>query len=76
MAVNDIKKSLDTAKIPTQLEPSTLSRFDGKHPVGVTLTTRNGVNFVWDATSPDTFAPFYTTFLSGEPGDVATELRR
>ena len=67
-----IKRSLGAAKIPAQREPSTLRRFNDKHPDDATFTPwRKERILVWDATCPDTLAPSCTTFLSGEQGDVA-----
>ena len=57
-AINSIiHRSLSTAKIPSRLEPTGLSRTDRKRPDGVTLIPwQSGKILVWDATCPDTFA--------------------
>ena len=55
-ALNDIVcRALSSAHVPAQLEPSGLSRGDGKRPDGVTIATL-GKPLVWDATCPDTYA--------------------
>ena len=58
-AMSDIiHRTLTSAKVPSRLEPSGLHRSDGKRPDGITMIPwRNGKLLVWDATSPDTFAP-------------------
>jgi len=55
-AVNDlIKRVLTAAEIPARLEPSCLSRNDGKRPHGLTLVPwSHGRCLVWDFTCPDT----------------------
>ena len=60
-AVNDIiHKSLISARVPARMEPSGLSRSDGKRPDGVTsVPGKSGKLLVWDVTCPDTFAPSY-----------------
>ena len=57
-AINSIvHRSLTAAKIPSRLEPTGLSRTDGKRPDGVSLISwQSGKILVWDATCPDTFA--------------------
>ena len=69
---NIIHRSLATANVPSHLEPSGLERADGKHPDGVTVIPwRSGKHLVWDATSPDTFAPSYLMSATSEAGVVA-----
>ena len=69
---NIIHRSLATANIPSRLEPSGLSRSDGKRPDGVTITpwTRGRI-LIWDATCIDTFAPSYVEEATREAGSVA-----
>lgn len=56
--MNDIVcRALSSAHVPAQLEPSGLSRGDGKRPDGVTIAPWSlGKPLVWDATCPDTYA--------------------
>jgi hypothetical protein len=58
-AVNDLlKRALNSAEIPAILDPSSLSRNDGKRPDGLTvLPWASGRCLVWDFTCPDTLAP-------------------
>ena len=58
-SLNDIiKRCLDTAKIPSHLEPSGLYRSDGKRPDGASVVPwTRGKILVWDATCVDTLAP-------------------
>ena len=60
-AVNDIvRRSLDSARIPSHLEPSGLFQSDGRRPDGASIVPRKeGKILVWDATCPDTLAPSY-----------------
>ena len=72
-ALNDIfKRALFAAHMPSRLEPTGLSRTDGRRPDGVTLAPwKCGQLLVWDATCPDTYAPSYRTHATTEPGRVA-----
>ena len=72
-AINNIVyRAMSAAKIPSRLEPSGLSRSDGKRPNGVSVVPwRNGKLLIWDATSPDTFAPSYSSLASADAGLVA-----
>ena len=77
-AINDtIKRSLNAAKIPCQLEPNGLFRSDGKRPDGATMVPWSGGKvLVWDATCPDTLAPSYSSLATREAGVVAEEAER
>ena len=57
-AINEIIcRSLTSVNVPSLLEPSGLSRSDGKRLDRVTVTPwSSGKPLVWDATCPDTFA--------------------
>ena len=57
MAINDIvKQSLSSAQIPSTLEPTGLSRSDGKRLDGVTIAQwQAGRMLVWDVSCTDTF---------------------
>ena len=77
-AMNDIiHRTLTSAKVPSRLEPSRLEPSgihcsDGKRPDGITtIPWRNGKLLVWDATSPDTFAPLHVSKATSEAGAVA-----
>ena len=72
-AFNDIVKcSLDSAKVPSHLEPSGLYRSDGKCPDGATVVPWQGRKIlVWDAICSDTLAPSLRDVAIREPGAVA-----
>ena len=57
-ALNDVvKRSLQSAGLPSILEPTGLDRGDGKRPDGMTIFPYSkGRSLVWDATCVDTFA--------------------
>ncbi len=65
-------RTLNSAKIPSRLEPSCLQRSDGKCPDGITMVPwKCGKLLVRDATCPDTFAKSYTLSATSEAGLVA-----
>ena len=69
-----MKRSLNSARIPSHLEPSGLYRSDGRRPDGAAIVPwKNGKGLVWDATCPDTLAPSYVLIASAETGAVARE---
>ena len=72
-AINDILyRALTSARIPCKLEPSGLTRSDGKRPDGVTMVPwKNGKPLVWDATVSDTLAPSYCDVATSQTGGVA-----
>lgn len=72
-AVNDlIKRALVSANVPAMLEPTSLSRDDGKRPDGLTvLPWANGRCLVWDFTCPDTLAASHLNRAVMSPGAVA-----
>ena len=72
-AINDIlHRALSSAKVPSRLEPTSLTRSDGKRPDGVTLIPwKNGKLLVWDATCPDTLAQSYRMNATSGVGAVA-----
>ena len=74
-AVNDlIKRALASADVPARLEPSTLSRDDGKRPDGLsTAPWKEGRCLVWDFTCPDTLAVSHLDRAVSGPGAVATD---
>jgi len=73
-ALNDIiKRSLATAEIPSRLEPTSLSRSDGKRPDGMTVMPwKQGRCMVWDVTCPDTLASSHLNYAVTGPGAVAS----
>jgi hypothetical protein len=72
-ALNDIvQRSLASADIPSTLEPSGLSRSDGKRPDGLTFVPwERGRPLLWDATVPDTMAQSYRSTAVTGGGCVA-----
>ena len=74
-ALNDlIKNSLATAEIPSRLEPTSLSRSDGKRPDGISLMPwKQGRCLVWDVTCCDTLAHSHLNRAVTGPGVVATD---
>ena len=69
-----LKRSLSSAKIPSKLEPSGISKSDGKRPDGVTLCPwKCGRILVWDFTCPDTFSTSHVSLAACEAGNVANE---
>ena len=69
-----IKRAMDSAKIPSHLEPVGLYRCDGKRPDGSTMVPwKEGRVLVWDATCPDTLAPSHITLAAREGGAVAAD---
>ena len=74
-AVNNIvHRALSAAHLPSRLEPTGLSRSNGKCPDGVTLVPwKSGRLLVWDATCLDTFAPSHLPSTTREAGAVAAQ---
>src|SRR5664279_4136467 len=74
-ALNDlIKRSLASAEIPSRLEPSSLSRSDGKRPDGMSLIQwKQGRCLVRDVTCSDTLVPSHLNRAVTGPGVVATD---
>jgi hypothetical protein len=74
-SVNDlIKRALASASVPSMLEPSSLSREDGKRPDGLTiLPWANGRCLIWDVTCPDTLAASHLDRAVLAPGTVAND---
>ena len=72
-ALNDIiKRSLETAGFPSQLEPVGLDRGDGKRPDGITLFPfKSGKSLIWDATCSCTFCPSNIVSSTISPGSAA-----
>ena len=74
-AVNDIiRRALDSARIPSHLEPLGLYRSDGMRPDGATVVPwKYGRVLVWDATCTDTLAPSHRALAAREPRAVAAD---
>jgi hypothetical protein len=74
-ALNDIvQRSLASADIPSTLEPSGLSRSDGKRPDGLTFVPwERGRPLLWDATVLDTMAQSYCSIAITGGGCVARQ---
>ena len=74
---NIIHRAFGASRIPSQLEPSGISRSDGKRPDGATLVPwKCGKLLVWDATCVDTYAPSYSRVASQEAGAVADQAEK
>ena len=74
-ALNDIVcRALSSAHVPAVLEPSGLSRSDGKRPDGVTIAPwSSGKSLVWDATCLDTFALSHRSLAVHSAGKIAAK---
>ena len=74
-ALNDVVlRSISSAGIPACLEPSSLSRSDGKRLDGLTLVPwEHGRPMIWDVTVPDTMAPSYRSAAVSHSGSVAAQ---
>ena len=72
-AINDVlHRAFSSAGIPSCLEPSCLSRSDGKRPDSLTLVPwERGKPLVWDATVPDSLAHSYQSAALSGSGAVA-----
>ena len=77
-SLNDIiHRAFGASRIPSRLEPSGISRSDGKRPDGATLVPwKCGKLLVWDATCVDTYAPSYSRVASQEAGAVADQAEK
>ena len=71
--LNDlVKRGLAAAGIPSRLEPTYITRSDGKRPDGMSMMAwKNSKFLVWDVTCPDTLAPSYLNHAVAGPGAVA-----
>jgi hypothetical protein len=68
-----IKRALNSAGIPSQLEPAGISRSDGKRPDGVTLIPWSfGKCLCWDATVVCTMAPSHIAGSIAQAGSAAS----
>ena len=73
-ALNDIiKRGLEAASFPFQLEPVGLDRGDGKRPDGITLFPfQSGKCLIWNSTCTCTFSPGNIVSSAINPGSAAT----
>ncbi|KAJ4450982.1 hypothetical protein ANN_02417 [Periplaneta americana] len=73
LSLNDIiKRALTSSGVPSILEPSGISRSEGKRPDGLTLVPwRVGKSLIWDSTCVDTLAPSHLSSTSKTPGSAA-----
>ena len=74
-ALNDvIKRGLDSAGVPSILEPVGLDRGDGKRPDGITVFPfAAGKSLIWDATCSDTFSGGNMLASAVSPGSAAKQ---
>ena len=72
-ALNDIiKRSLQSAGVPSVLEPVGVDRGDGRRPDGITVFPfASGRCLCWDATCVDTYAESNINNSAVEPGSAA-----
>ena len=77
-ALNDlVKHFLDSAMIPSHLEPTGLYCTDGKRPDGATLVPWKGCRvLVWDVTYADTLTPFHRQLASREAVEVEASAKQ
>ena len=80
-SLNDIiKRAFASIDTPSILEPSGISRSDGKRPDGLTLVPwSKGKSLLWDATCTDTLATSHlpkTSKLAGSAAESAVCLKR
>ena len=69
-----VKQALSTVNIPSTLEPTGLSRDDGKRPDGMTLTPFHQGNYlVWDVTCVDRLASSYRPMSTTEGPTIAKQ---
>ena len=74
-AINElIQRSLATAGVPAQLDPSGICQSDGKRLDGATVAPwRCGKALVRDATCPDTFAASHVMLATSKAGAIANQ---
>ena len=71
--MNDVvKRGLEAAGFPSQLEPVGLDRGDGKRPDGITMFPfKSGKALIWDANFTDSFSPGNIISSAVDPGSAA-----
>ena len=77
-ALNDvIKRALQSAGLPSVLEPVGVDRGDGKRPDGITVFPfANGKCLCWDGTCIDTYAETHLNNSAVSPGFAAREAEK
>ena len=66
-----VKRSLDSAKIPSRLKSNGVLRSDGKWPDGISLIPwKHNQSLVWDVTCPGTYASSHLSLAGVEVGSV------
>ncbi len=72
-----VRRALQSAGIPSLLEPVGLDREDGKRPDGMTIMPfSSGKSLVWDATCVDTFSNSAILDSATKPGSAAESAER
>ena len=74
-ALNEcFKRALQSAGVPSLLEPVGIDRGDGKRPDGITIFPfSEGKCLCWDATCVDTYAATHVNGSAVSPGSAARE---
>ncbi|KAF0306974.1 Retrotransposable element SLACS protein [Amphibalanus amphitrite] len=74
-ALNDIvRRALQSARIPSLLEPTGVDRGDGKRPDGISIFPfKNGMCLAWDATCVNTYADSHVLAAATSAGTAARE---
>ena len=79
-AINDIvHRALQVARVPSHIEPTGLSRDDGKRPYGATIVPfSKGKCLVWDVTCVNTLAASHITSAASQAGapSEAAEIKK
>ena len=72
-----IKCTLDSAKVPSVVEPSGISQLDGMCPYGTSLIAwSQGKPLVWDVTCPNPLAASHINSARKGTGTVSDEAER
>ena len=73
-----VKRSLESAKVPSVLEPSGILRYDNKRPDGASMIPwSHGKLLLWDVTFPNTLcSPSYLDMANGGTGVVVDRAER
>jgi hypothetical protein len=72
-----VQRALNSAQVPSILEPPGLERENGKRPDGLTqIPWKNGKHLVWDVTCVDTMAMSYIVGSMNSAGSAAAEAEK